>query len=108
MHLDARRVVATGREIGFGERVRGERAGDFGAVDLQAEPRGRLRGGETRAGVTQRARDGQVRVVIGEAHHDAVAPCDDPAARECGDAAVELRLQGGSYRSHSLISTSGM
>ena len=108
MDLDVRRVVVTRREIGLGERVVGERTRDLRAVDLQAEPRGRLRCCEPCAGVAERARDGEIGVVIGEAHGDAVAACDDPAARERGDAGVKLRLEGGRDASHGLISTSGM
>ena len=52
--------------------------------------------------------DGDVRIVVGEAHDDAVAPRDDPAAASVVTPDVELGLQRGGNCSHSLISTSGM
>ena len=50
------------------------------------------------------AAEHNILVVIGEAKHFAVAPHDAPAARERGDAGIELGLQRGRDGAHAVDS----
>jgi len=82
-----------------------ERTREFRAVDLHAEPLGRLRCVEAGVGEARGARQQHGLVVISEALHDPVAPRNEPASAQRGGAGIELGLQGGGNGAHRVFSS---